>query len=830
MKYYYTTNSDTLLLATVGMRDSNGTATGMLQNVNSLSLLTQLNTTIRSPYFSNYNSSKDVDDLLLSTLNFLATLNPRSVFRKTPQYLYSLPDANTIFNNITASNIDYTVQVNDNSYFQRYSYVNTDSAIILNRARLVSNVNGAYVKNATKKQIAATISPLPFSVTQPTIDIILLVTAALMPAAISFLMPIFSYTLVMEKEKKLREMMKIMGMNSSIYWLVNYLFDFALYVVVCLAFIVVQLMFQARLFMQTSPLLLFLLLFLWGQCIIAAAFLISTVFSRASGASLFGYLLNILSMVASFVLCTTVYDQNTFPAAWFWIYPYFCFYRVIFLMVINCSQLNCIKGFDYSQNTWYGGDIGLAFFCIAMETIFMAVLAWYLNKVIPQEFGIAEHPLFFLKPIKKAFVFIFKKLGIKSCGPCLGRCIKTAPAEEPQAVEDQNGFKRDPSVILHEQEIVNGVYDDEPLVIDRLVKRYKGGKLALKGLTFAVRRGECYGLLGPNGAGKSTMMSILYGLFPPTSGSASVAGFNLDRIPDIQRNIGVSMQFDVLWESLTVREHLNFYARLKGVADTKKHVEDLIEAVSLNHKANAYAGSLSGGMKRRLSLAIAMIGSPSVVFLDEPTTGLDPQSKRHVWKCISAFQRGRAMVLTTHDMDEASALCKRYGVLCQGELRFNGSQEDLRRSFMHLYRFRLDLTFDSSRRDDVVQYITGLAPGEVTLLTDEGREQAGKLSFGLSANVQVGDIWAGMEQAKQQGVDEWAVGQMSLETLFIKLVYSEMENDKKRPPVPPTLLQRFKKLFSRKTRSSPQAAHEVNVEMAEVTPVSIYPLERDDAN
>lgn len=266
----------------------------------------------------------------------------------------------------------------------------------------------------------------------------------------------------------------------------------------------------------------------------------------------------------------------------------------------------------------------------------------------------------------------------------------------------------------------------------------------------------------------------------------------------------------------------------------RKHVADLIDAVSLNHKRNAYAGSLSGGMKRRLSLAIAMIGSPSVVFLDEPTTGLDPQSKRHVWKCISAFQKGRAMVLTTHDMDEASALCKRYGVLCQGELRFNGSQEELRTNFMHLYRFRLDVTFDPQRREDTVHYITNISPGQVSLLTDEGREQSGKLSFGLSAKVQIGDVWHAMDNdnAKTQGgIREWAVGQMSLETLFIKLVYSEMENDKKRPPVPPTYWQRFKAFVTRRPgkRSAPEAAHVVSdsIEMQNSS-VVVSDLERDD--
>ncbi|KAL0480734.1 hypothetical protein AKO1_007010 [Acrasis kona] len=756
------------------------------------------------PFFAKQNSSDETDDLLLNNLNFLAAINSRSVLRSTPEYLFMLPDATFALSKYNATNFDYTVQVNDNLNFQRYTFATSESSITMNRARAVANMNAAYVNNRTRRRAAATFGPLPYTVPGFSIDVILLVTAALMPAALSFLMPIFAFTLVLEKEKKLREMMKIMGMNGNIYWLVNYLFDFLLYVIVCLAFVVVQLMFRARLFMQTSPLLLFLMLFLWGQALIAAGFLISTVFRRASAASLFGYLLNILSMIGALVLCLSVYDVNTSPAGWFWAYPYFCFYRVIFVMVVNCSQLKCVQGFDYSTGTWYGGDIGLAFFALSMEIIFMAILAWYFNRVIPQEFGIADHPLFFLKPIKQFFVWIFRKVQ--------GRCMKTQPInvnlDSPKEIttpeSPQQEKLRHPSVYSHEGAIAKGLFDGEPLIINKLTKRYPTGKVALKGLTFAVRKGECYGLLGPNGAGKSTMMSILYGLFPPTGGDALVAGYDLKHIPEIQRNIGVSMQFDVLWESMTVSEHLMFYARLKGVREVTAHVKELIAAVSLEKKANAYAGSLSGGMKRRLSLAIAMIGSPLVVFLDEPTTGLDPQSKRHVWKCISSFQKNRAMVLTTHDMDEAAALCARYGMLCDGQLRFDGTQQELRNNFSHQYKFRLDVTFDVSRQQDVIDYVKEASGKECEPIQDEGRQQPGRMSFGLAQDVQISEVWSAMQsiEAKERGgIKEWSLGQMSMETLFIKLVQSEAEVDKKNFVPKLTKWDKIKNAFKSKKQS-----------------------------
>jgi ABC-type multidrug transport system ATPase subunit len=413
----------------------------------------------------------------------------------------------------------------------------------------------------------------------------------------------------------------------------------------------------------------------------------------------------------------------------------------------------CIQWFD--SDTWYGGELGKSYISMTVQTVVLLILAWYFNHVIPQEFGIRKHPLFFLSPLK---ILIPKSI--------LKRFYGTHPA---LSINDG----KDTSVYQHEQLVMAGDYDSEPLVIKGLRKRY-GSKVALKEFTLGVRKGECFGLLGPNGAGKTTLMSVLYGLIPPTKGSASVAGYPLHEITSIQRHIGVSMQFDVLWDRLTVSEHLTFYSRLKGVRYVRPHVEMLMESVGLADKRDAYASSLSGGMRRRLSLAIAMIGSPSVVFLDEPTTGLDPQSRRSVWDCIAKFQQDRAMVLCTHSMDEASVLCQRLGIMCNGELRFVGTQFELRDKFIHEYTYRLDVIFDEERRNDVKRYIYDLADeSQIYEVDDKISVRGGKMSFGLSRQVKLSTVWKNMEHEDARikgGIKEWALGQMHLETMFIKLV------------------------------------------------------------
>ena len=158
--------------------------------------------------------------------------------------------------------------------------------------------------------------------------------------------------------------------------------------------------------------------------------------------------------------------------------------------------------------------------------------------------------------------------------------------------------------------------------------------------------GCCFGLLGSNGAGKTTLISVLTGLYSPTRGHATICGFDLETaLHSIYKVMGICPQFDILWPDLTIEEHLLFYARLKGVPkqDEKSEVLALIRSVDLlgAHKKGSKAKELSGGMQRRLSLAISLMGSPEVVFLDEPTTGLDPETKRHVWTLLDKIKRNR---------------------------------------------------------------------------------------------------------------------------------------------------------------------------------------------
>jgi ABC-2 type transport system ATP-binding protein len=226
-----------------------------------------------------------------------------------------------------------------------------------------------------------------------------------------------------------------------------------------------------------------------------------------------------------------------------------------------------------------------------------------------------------------------------------------------------------------------------------LRKQYPGRPApvdAVNGLDLQVETGECFGLLGPNGAGKTTTIEILEGLLPPTSGEVVVLGRHWGEDDDSMRQrLGISLQETRLAEKLTVLETLTLF---RSFYSQGLEPAGVMELVSLTEKSRAYVGKLSGGQRQRLAVACALVGNPELLFLDEPTTGLDPQSRRQVWDILRALRAdGRTILLTTHYMDEAERLCDRVAVVDQGKVIALGTPSELisRIGGDHLVEFAL---------------------------------------------------------------------------------------------------------------------------------------------
>ena len=230
------------------------------------------------------------------------------------------------------------------------------------------------------------------------------------------------------------------------------------------------------------------------------------------------------------------------------------------------------------------------------------------------------------------------------------------------------------------------------LEVTDLVKRY-GSTLALDGVSLQISEGELFGLLGPNGAGKTTLLSIIFCLLEPTAGSVRLLGRPLTRADrEMRRSIGIVPQELALYGELSARENLLFFGGLYGLdgPELNRRVEEVLLAVGLEDRGRQRAGTFSGGMKRRLNLGAALVHRPRLLLLDEPTTGVDPQSRNHIFDEIRrVHQQGVTIIYTSHYMEEVQALCPRIGIIDHGKIIACDTLENLLRQLAGLIRFRV---------------------------------------------------------------------------------------------------------------------------------------------
>ena len=222
------------------------------------------------------------------------------------------------------------------------------------------------------------------------------------------------------------------------------------------------------------------------------------------------------------------------------------------------------------------------------------------------------------------------------------------------------------------------------IVLENLVKKFED-VTAVEGISLQISKGELFGLLGPNGAGKTTTINILCGLLKPTSGSATVGGYDVQKeTSKVKELIGVCPQDTPVYAYLTGRENAEFFGNLHAMPKEKlkKNVDALLQRLGLLEDSKRRVGKYSGGMKRRLNLIIALVHDPEIAFLDEPTVAMDPQSRHAVWDFIRDLKKnGKTVILTTHYMEEAETLCDRVGIIDHGKLIALGAPTDLMRQY-----------------------------------------------------------------------------------------------------------------------------------------------------
>uniref|UniRef100_A0A3B4B8V1 P-type phospholipid transporter n=1 Tax=Periophthalmus magnuspinnatus TaxID=409849 RepID=A0A3B4B8V1_9GOBI len=449
---------------------------------------------------------------------------------------------------------------------------------------------------------------------------------------------------VYEKEARLKETMRIMGLSSGTLWLSWFISSVVPFLVS--AALLILLLKWGDILPYSDPSVVFFFLTAFATATIMQCFLISTFFSKANLSAACGGLIY-FSLYLPYVLCVAWRDHLTFthrilasflsPVAFGFGCEYFSQYE---------EQGLGIQWFNLRSSP-VGGDqynFATSISMLYVDAFIYAVAAWYIEAVFPGEYG-----------IPRPWYFVFQMNFWSGLPLEVGMPIPPAPDEQ-----DQDHIEPDPT------NLVLGVS------IRNLVKIYKkGGKVAVNHLNLKFYEGQITSFLGHNGAGKTTTISVLTGLFPPSSGTVYIRGMDIRHDMEfIRRTLGVCPQHNVLFDILTVEEHVWFYGRLKGLCEdeVRQELNTLLEDVGLLHKKHEQAKNLSGGMQRKLSVAIAFIGGSKVVVLDEPTAGVDPYSRRGIWDLLLKYRKDRTIILSTHYMDEAELLGDRIAIISQGQL------------------------------------------------------------------------------------------------------------------------------------------------------------------
>ncbi|KAF9107334.1 ATP-binding cassette sub- A member 5 [Mortierella sp. AM989] len=304
------------------------------------------------------------------------------------------------------------------------------------------------------------------------------------------------------------------------------------------------------------------------------------------------------------------------------------------------------------------------------------------------------------------------------------------------------------------------------------LKSKKRDLVILDNIYLTFKKNECFGYLGPNGAGKTTTIKILTGAEGPTSGNGTIEGLPIAPYHENLRSmIGICPQFDVLWPKLTARDHLQLFARIKGVAPNQVNeaVEQMITEMGLTDLGNKRAKTFSGGNKRRLSLAMAIIGCPKVVFLDEPTTGVDVSIRQLIWNSIRKLKRTSCVILTTHSMEEADALCDRIGIITNGHIQALGTSQRLKNTYGAGYKVIVKTHNSTDAVTSVLEQTVGV--GRVTLVQALGASLEYEITRieGERTTEMLAKLFGLFEQRRQElGIDDYSVGQTTLAQVFIE--------------------------------------------------------------
>jgi len=551
------------------------------------------------------------------------------------------------------------------------------------------------------------------------------------------------------------------GLGRAAFWVINFVYNYCTFLLQLVIVVAVAMPLEFTVIVSHDLSVSVVLFLVFGLSITSFSFFLSTFFTstRTAGIS------SVVILIISVLICQQVSqaavagnklteDSTNFgTVAW----PMYGLSNAMFTIAAACPNVFGLGG----KPLTLGGigaesdtPLGLSITMLFLSFVVYTMLFVYCDMVLKVGPGVKQPPLFFLQP-----TYWRQSAGKKAS---VEECSKgAAPGEAAEVSAERERVKA-------QQGGVRAI---------GLSKLYPGAKEpAVQNVQFGIQPSECFGLLGSNGAGKSTTIHILCGVHQPTTGTVLCGpSSELDirhHMPTIQSSMGVCSQDNLLWGDLKGDEHLLFFARLRRIPAKQipRHITYWLKRVNLASKADRRKRSkmYSGGMKRRLGVANAFIGNPQLVYLDEPSTGLDPESRQQLWYAVRAAKKDKSIILTTHALEEAEALCDRVGIMAKGLMRTVGTPTDLRLRFDKGYKFMMAVdTADPGREATALTYVKELLPAARCVDSINGVHTYVVPKDG----VKMSTIFSGMTSNKDKyHIKDWGLSHTTLEEVFLQIV------------------------------------------------------------
>ncbi|CAG9334832.1 unnamed protein product [Blepharisma stoltei] len=624
----------------------------------------------------------------------------------------------------------------------QYQYIGTNFMHMMN---YIDNIILQDVSSNENAYFAAGFVPMYYD--DWTADDFVLAIAGLLPffLVISYIVPVCRMLslIVQEKEYKIKEMMMIMGLSNKAYWLSWLTYYLSIYTVIA----VVGSFISISLFKYSAPGIMFLFFWLYGLSCMTFSILISMLFSKSRSAVMLGLMIFLISYFMSFAVSDPSLDESSKTAAS--LLPNIA-------LTLGCDVLAQLENGqvgvqnDNTDSVVNNYTFGTCIIFLAIDTGIFTILALYLDQVWPTEWG-----------VKRPWYFLFTKSFWVTSSKNAHEDLFNDEVSWGDNVEKVEGDL--------EKQKENG----KALLI-RNFRKVFGNKVAVEDISLDIYNGQIFALLGHNGAGKTTTISMMCGLIPTTYGDMKINGNYLSTdLNKIRRSLGVCPQHNVLFNDLTPEEHLYLFAIFKGMQDKEeiyKKIKEKLSEVDLTDKKDKRTKFLSGGMKRKLSLAMALIGDSPIVLLDEPTSGMDLTARRQMWDMLKNNKNNRIIILTTHYMEEADVLADRVAIMSHGKLRCLGSSLFLKKRYGVGYYLTIVKEVgvaSKTHTQSVTDFIRAYIP-EASIMSDVHAE----ISFQIpnSSSSKFTEFFTALDQQlKSLQLRSYGVSVTTLEEVFLRV-------------------------------------------------------------